>query len=122
MLQILLLGYSVLGNVSFDLLLCVRVGTERRMFYDGNVVCFQWWQYACYSIHRFIYCSLLPRVTFGFNEVAQGSLSVYRFLLACVFPLPALVHWSITAMWGNSRNERPLHPSDVHLTESMEKV
>ena len=58
----------------------------------------------------------------GSMRLHKGSLSVYRFLLACVFPLPALVHWSITAMWGNSRNERPLHPSDVHLTESMEKV
>lgn len=46
-LQILLLGYAVLGSVSFDLLRCVPIGTERRLFYDGNVVCLQWWQYVC---------------------------------------------------------------------------
>ena len=122
-LQILFLGYTVLGNVSFDLLRCVRVGTERRMFYDGNVVCFQWWQYAVvvfivlFTVVPF--CLVLLWVSMRLHK---GSIFVYRFLLAFVFPLPAFMHWTITAMWGNSRDERPPHPSDVHLTESVEKV
>ena len=121
-LQILLLGYTVLGNVSFDLLRCVPVGTEPRMFYDGNVVCFQWWQYA---IIVFIVLFTVPFclvLLWGSMKLHKGSLSAYRFVLACLFPLPALVHWSITAMWGNSRDERPRHPSDVYLTEYVKKV
>ncbi|XP_078372349.1 uncharacterized protein LOC144656014 isoform X2 [Oculina patagonica] len=33
-LQILLLGYAILGSVSFDLLRCVPIGSEWRLFYD----------------------------------------------------------------------------------------
>ena len=40
-LQTLLLGYTTLATVSFSLLRCVPIGSERRLFYDGNHVCFQ---------------------------------------------------------------------------------
>lgn len=89
-LQILLLGYTVLGNVSFYLLRCLPVGTERRMFYDGNVMCFQWWQYAIIvSIVLFTvpFCLVL---LWGSMKLHKGSVSVYRFLFACLFPLPVL--------------------------------
>lgn len=49
-MQVLLVGYAVLGSVSFDLLRCVPIGREWRLFYDGNVVCLRWWQYVCIAV------------------------------------------------------------------------
>ena len=43
-LQTMLLGYTTLATVSFDLPRCVPLGLEKLLFYDGNVKCFQWWQ------------------------------------------------------------------------------
>ena len=37
-LQTLLLGYKTLASISFDLLRCVSIGSEKRLFLDGNFV------------------------------------------------------------------------------------
>ncbi|XP_078372186.1 uncharacterized protein LOC144655886 [Oculina patagonica] len=92
-LQTLLLGYTTLATVSFSLLRCVPIGSERRLFYDGNVVCFQWWQYiliafVCTFVIPFVFVLLL-----GSYKLYDGTLSVGKFLLACFFPLPSLIYW-----------------------------
>ena len=44
-LQTMLLGYTTLASTSFSLLRCVPIGGKMRLFYDGNIVCYQRWQY-----------------------------------------------------------------------------
>lgn len=119
-LQILLLGYTILGSVSFDLLRCVPIGSKRRLFYDGNVVCLQWWQYVCIA---FIVTFVVPfglMLFWGSMKLHREALSVKRFMLACVFPLPFLIHWTFTGLLGSSSDRN--FPSSLHLTESVEKV
>ena len=119
-LQILLLGYTILGSVSFDLLRCVPIGSERRLFYDGNVMCLQWWQYICIA---FVVVFVVPFglvLFWGSTKLHREALTVERFVLACLFPLPFLVHWTFTALLGNSNEGN--FTSSVLLTESIEKV
>ena len=92
-LQTLLLGYKTLASITFDLLRCVSVGSEKRLFLDGNVVCFQWWQY---SLIAFVFAFFVPFVFvlfWGCYKLHNGSLFVTKFLLACCFPLPFFVYW-----------------------------
>ncbi|KAL9969737.1 hypothetical protein ACROYT_G021992 [Oculina patagonica] len=92
-LQTLLLGYTTLATVSFSLLRCVPIGSERRLFYDGNVVCFQWWQYILIA---FVCTFVLPFVfvfVWGSYKLYDETLSVGKFLLACFFSLPSLIYW-----------------------------
>ena len=98
-LQTLLLGYTTLATVSFSLLRCVPIGTEKRLFYDGNVVCFQWWQYiliafVCTFVVPFVFVLL-----WGSYKLYGGTLSVGKFLLACIFPLPSLIVWVIISFF-----------------------
>ena len=122
-LQTMLLGYTSLATVSFSLLRCVPIGSERRLFYDGNVVCFQWWQYifiayACTFVVPFVFVLL-----WGSFKLYGGTLSVEKFLLACFFPLPSLIYWLF--MWfsrviGYSVN---CHSSSWQVSkESVERV
>lgn len=119
-LQILLLGYAILGSVSFDLLRCVPIGSEWRLFYDGNVLCYQWWQYVLIA---FVVTFIIP---FGFVlflgalKLHSEALSVKRFLLACIFPAPFLIHWILTTLLGNSNDGNVR--SFPFLTASIEKV
>ena len=117
-LQILLLGYAVLGSVSFDLLRCVPIGTERRLFYDGNVVCLQRWQYVCITFAVTFVVPFAFVLFWGAMKLHREVMSVERFMLACFFPLPFLVHWTFTALVGNSNDAN--FPSS--LTASIEKV
>ena len=100
-LQILLLGYTILGSVSFDLLRCVPIGSQRRLFYDGNMVCYEWWQYILIA---FIVTFIAP---FGFVlfwgalKLHRQAISVKRLLLACIFPAPFLIQWIFTALLGS---------------------
>ena len=98
-LQALLLGYTTLATVSFNLLCCVPIGTEKRLLYDGNVVCFQWWQYiliafVCIFVVPFVFVLL-----WGSYKLYGGTLSVGKFLLACIFPLPSLTVWIIVSFF-----------------------
>ena len=97
-LEVLLLGYAILGSTSFDLLRCVPIGTQWRLFYDGNVVCYEWWQFILTAV---VVTFIIP---FGFVlfwgalKLYRGAVSVKRFLLACVLPAPFLIYWIITAV------------------------
>ena len=117
-LEVLLLGYASLGAACFDLLRCVPIGSQRRLFHDGNVVCYEWWQYVLIA---FVVTFIIP---FGFVlfwgalKLYREALSVKNFLLACILPVPFLIHWIIAAILGNSNDG----PSSQLLTASIEKV
>ena len=103
-LQTLLLGYTTLASVSFTPLRCVPIGTDRRLFYDGNVVCFQWWQYlfiafVCIFVIPFVFVLL-----WGSYKLHGGTLSVGKFLLACALPLPSFVYWSFLSLFRKIQN------------------
>ena len=113
-LQALLLGYTTLATVSFSLLRCVPIGTEKRLFYDGNVVCFQWWQYiliafVCTFVVPFVFVLL-----WGSYKLYGGTLSVGKFLLACIFPLPSLIVWIIVSFFWSMG-----YPVNGHSTPSQ---
>ena len=123
LLQTLLLGYTTLATVSFSLLRCVPIGSEKRLFYDGNHVCFQWWQYILVG---FVCTFLIPFVfvlLWGPYKLYSKTLSVGNFLLACFFPLPSLIYWlfiSFCRVLRNPGNEVST-PQQMSLN-SVEKV
>ena len=44
----LFLSYTVLATVSIQLIRCVSINGEVRWFYNGNVTCYEWWQYVAF--------------------------------------------------------------------------
>ena len=92
-LQIMLLGYTTLASVSFDLLRCVPIGSEKRLFYDGNVECYQWWQYILIVFVCVLFVPFVIVMLWGPVKLFRGTISVGKFLLACCFPLPCLLYW-----------------------------
>ncbi|XP_022785358.1 uncharacterized protein LOC111325754 [Stylophora pistillata] len=102
-LQTTLLGYTVIATKSFSLLRCVDIGGERRLFFDSNIVCFQWWQYllmgfACGHIVPFLFVLL-----WGSCKLYYKTISANNFLVACFFPLPLIIYWSYGFLHGKLR-------------------
>ena len=119
-LQTLLLGYTTLATVSFSLLRCVPIGSEKRLFYDGNHVCFQWWQnilvgFACTFVIPFVFVLL-----WGSYKLYGKTLSTGKFLLACFFPLPSLIHWLFVSFGRVQRN--PVNDVSTPHQMSMNSV
>ena len=97
-LQTMLLGYTTLASVSFDLLRCVPIGSEKRMFYDGNVECFQWWQYMLIVFVCAFFVPFVLVLFWGSFKLYNQTLSGEKLVLACFIPLPSLVYWAFISL------------------------
>ena len=120
-LQIMLLGYTTLAAVSFDLLRCVSIGSEKRLFYDGNVECFQWWQYIFIVFICVLFVPFVVVLLWGPVKLFRGTISVGKFLLACCFPLPCLLYLVLAPCIA--RNTDDLHAASTQESKTfVEKV
>ncbi|CAH3106084.1 unnamed protein product, partial [Pocillopora meandrina] len=92
-LETLLLGYKTLADTSLTLMHCVPVELEWRLFIDGNIQCWQWWQYLQIV---FILAFVIPLVLvlcWGSLMLSKDKVSAKEFLTSCAFPLPFLFIW-----------------------------
>ena len=123
-LQTLLLGYTTLATVSFSLLRCVPIGSEKRLFYDANHVCFQWWQYVLVGFVSIFVIPFVFVLLWGSYKLYGKTLSVGKFLLACFLPLPSLIYWLFLSFYQALRhpvNEVSVTPQQMPMN-SVERV
>ena len=122
-LQTILLGYTALVSVSFNLLRCVPIGSEKRLFYDGSVVCLQWWQYILIAFICTFFVPFVFVLLWASFKLYSRTISIGGFLLACCLPLPSLIYWSCTSLFCKARttsNEES--PSSQLSRNSVERV
>lgn len=93
--ETLLLGYERLTDVSLSLLKCVPVHSESRLFLDGNIHCWQWWQYVLISYIVVFVVPFIFVLYWGSRKLVQQSVSTKELALACIMPLPLLCYWAI---------------------------
>ena len=92
-LETLLLGYERLADTSLKLMHCVPIDTDWRLFVDGTIQCWQWWQFLLTS---FIMSFIIPLVLvlfWGSLRLSKDKVTAKEFLTACAFPLPCLLFW-----------------------------
>ena len=95
--EVVLLGYASLTTSMLKLLTVQRIepGDELRLFYDGNIVLFTWWQ--CILL-AFVTAFVIPYVGllyWGANKLNVKCITAREFLFASFFPLPFLLYWAI---------------------------
>ncbi|XP_068686624.1 uncharacterized protein [Montipora foliosa] len=121
--QTMLLGYSTFASVSFNLLRCVPIGWDKRLFYDGNVVCFEWWQYLLLAFDCAFFVPFVFVLLWGSFKLYGRTISVGKFLLACCLPLPTLLYWLCVALLCRTRpspnEELPLGQSSMISVERV---
>ena len=118
-LETLLLGYERLADTSLKLMHCVPIDKEWRLFVDGNIQCWQWWQFL---IIAFVLSFIIPLILvlfWGSLLLAKDRLTAKEFLLACAFPLPHLVTWTIRHLRKRDSERVVCSPSD---TDEIKKV
>ena len=87
------LGYVTIATVSISLIRCVVIADESRWFYNGNIICYQWWQYASFTfIAIFLIPFILVLALVSF-KLYHDKITVRQFLLSIIFPLPCLILW-----------------------------
>lgn len=94
-METLLLGYATIANVSLSLVQCVPIGAEYRWFYNGTIVCFQWWQYVLVGFNVIVVIPFMFALAWGSVKLHYGKISAKQLLLASICPLPFLVLWLV---------------------------
>ena len=89
------LGYVTMAIVSISLIRCVIVADESRWFYNGNITCHQWWQYASFTFIAVFVIPFIFVITLVSFKLHHNKITVRQFLLAITLPLPFLMLWLI---------------------------
>ena len=89
-----LLMYASSAQLCLSLLHCVPVGDEQVLFLDGNIRCYQTFQYyiLVYVVSSVFPFCLVP--VLGSYLLKMDRISVSQFCVACMFPLPFCYFWT----------------------------
>jgi hypothetical protein len=87
------LGYVTLATVSISLIRCVFVAGEARWFYNGNVLCYQWWQYASFTFNAIFVIPFIFVLAWISFKLHHDKITIQQFLLAIICPIPFLLLW-----------------------------
>lgn len=94
-MEITLLGYERLAETSLKLMHCVAIGSKWHLYFDGNIVCWQWWQYGLLGFNVIFVAPFVGVLYWGSNKLYKKTISWKEFVGACIVPLPYLVYWLI---------------------------
>ena len=122
-LETLLLGYETLADTTLKLMHCVPIGQDWHLFVDGNIQCWQWWQYL-FIVFIVVFVIPLVLVLFwGSLMLSKDKVSAKEFLMSCAFPLPFLTIWLFRCFKkrGNG-NQFQLNVGNFNDAEEIKKV
>ena len=120
-LETLLLGYERLADTSLKLMHCVPIDKDWRLFVDGTIQCWQWWQFL---LTAFIMSFIIPLVLvlfWGSLRLSKDKVTVKEFLIACAFPLPCLLFWMFR-VYRKKDDQQMLNAETVHNAEEIKHV
>jgi hypothetical protein len=111
-----LLMYASSTQLCLSLLHCVPVRDNKVLFLDGNIQCYQTFQYfpLAYMISSILPFCLVP--VLGSYLLKSGRISVKQFCAACIFPLPFCCFWMYLLLKdchsGNQRSYNTIEEND----------
>lgn len=105
LVEVLLLGYERLAETSLKLMHCVSIGSREWLFIDGNVQCYQWWQYILLAYIAVFVIPFILVLYYGSWKLYKSSITATEFLAACVFPLPFIFYWLLKGMRRDRRHD-----------------
>ena len=118
-LEILLLGYERLAETSLKLMHCVSIGSEKRLFFNGEIICWQWWQYILLAYIGIFVVPFVIVLYFGSSMLYKASISSKEFLGACIFPLPFLMYWLLRKLLKRKGNTQEGSQSNKDVLEVL---
>ena len=90
--EIFLLNYSLFANIIFKLLRCVEINGEMFLHIQGNIKCYEEWQYllmalgSVWAVPFCIFVFVLPWLLLN-KRIKRRGLQI-----GCLFPLLLLIH------------------------------
>ena len=100
----LFLSYTVLATVSIQLIRCVSINDEIRWFYNGNVICYEWWQYAAFMFNAIFVIPFIFILAWASFKIHKEAITLRQLLIGFIFPLPSLLFWIFSMFCSSGIN------------------
>ena len=112
--EAMLLSYALIAKTVFSLLTCVTVGNVNVLYMQGDIICYQSYQYAMIAV-GFIwvlpFCFLIFLLPTSVHRQFIGKWSIF---VACLFPLPFVLYLVVKVGTGmKSNDEESMVEDDV---------
>ena len=91
----LLFTYQRLATTAFTLLNCVPVGEVNLLFINGQVECYEYWQFGVLAYALICIVPFCFVLYLGPGLIRDGMIGLPQFFLACLIPLPFTIAWLI---------------------------
>jgi predicted outer membrane repeat protein len=105
----LFLSYTVLATVSIQLIRCVSINGEVRWFYNGNVTCYEWWQYAAFAFNAIFVIPFIFILAWAAFKLHKEAITLRQLLIGFILPLPSLVFWLLSKIFSSGINNVELN-------------
>ena len=119
-LLVYLFSYQQMIKGAFTLIQCVPVHDFKVLYIQGDVKCYQWWQMV---VQAYIFMQLIP-VLLSFSclpfLVQEKKLSVKRFFVSCLLPMPSYIFCLLTKVINMLRPG--ILPENHHNNESLDTI
>ncbi len=113
LLEIIKYTYSGFSSVMFYSLVCTSVAGNKVWFYDGSVQCYNRWQVVMF-IFGLTFIVPYPVLFYcGVKLLRKKQISGSSFLVACCFPLPALVLWCFVSSYKRNGETKDVRFGEV---------
>ena len=120
-LETLLLGYERLTDTTLKLMHCVPIEKDWRLFLDGNIECWQWWQYLLIAFMVSFIIPLVLVLFWGSLMLAKNKMTAKEFLLSCAFPLPSLFYM-LFLRYRRTESQQLLNGGDADDAEEVKQA
>ena len=107
-LRIILISYAAITSGLFSCLTCVPLHySDKVLFIDGSISCYQWWQIVIILIVAF-WVACFPVALYTSSQLLHSKkMSIIMFLLSLAFPLASILYWihDRICAWANTPTE-----------------
>ena len=99
--EMFLLSYAIITNIIISMLNCKKIGDRRVLYLQGDIQCFQSWQYGvaaaafAWVVPFWLYISILP------NLIKEKQVGTKGLFFGCIVPIPLIIYYLIQRKVGN---------------------
>ena len=129
-IQIMLLAYSTVTNMTINVVNCVPINGHLVLYMDGTIRCFNWFQVLALLFIIFWVVPFPFALVLGIHSMHCSTMSYYQFIFALIFPF-CYVFWDTVGKYvkrcaikqlSGAKNYRSYLQADIVTVEGNSRT
>ena len=126
-IQITLLAYSTITNMTMNFVNCVPINGNSVLYMDGTIKCFVWWQIVAIFFIIFWIIPFPFALVLGITRLQDNAMSYHRFIIGLIFPFCftfyCLLQRVLCCFWIDAKKDfHKCSEGDQEISEDLSDV